>query len=58
MSILKTTDWFEEIDEYKPKKGPVTVPDELEEENDTDYMPFVNTGSDFDSDSFSIWADL
>ena len=32
--------------------------DELEEDYDTDYMPFVNTGSDFDSDSFSIWADL
>ena len=31
MSILKTTDWYEEIDEYKPTKGPVTVPDELEE---------------------------
>jgi len=58
MSILNGKDWFEEIDEYKPTMGPVTVPDEIEEEYDTDYMPFINTGSDFDADNFSIWSDL
>lgn len=53
-SILKDMDWFEEI-EYAPENTIVEVLDEDTEEN---LEVFGYDSDTFDSDSFSIWADL
>lgn len=53
-SVLKDMDWFEEI-EYAPENTIVEVLDEDTEEN---LEVFGYDSDRFDSDSFSIWADL
>lgn len=57
-SLLKNTDWFEELD-YAPDNKIVEV---LDEDSDTDTEVFlrdIGYNSDTtDIDSFAIWADL
>lgn len=54
-SLLKNTDWFEELD-YAPENVIVEVLEE-DEDND-DIRTYRNFDIDFDESSFSIWADL
>jgi len=56
MSVLKSNDWFEPIEEVVNDNVIVEV---LEEDDDS--IEFGSFGYDvdrFDSDTFSVWADL
>lgn len=53
-STLKNMDWFEEL-EYAPEDKIVEV---LEEDSEENLEVFGYDSDRFDSDSFSIWADL
>lgn len=55
-SLLKNTDWFEELD-YAPENTIVEVLEE-DEDNGNDIRTYRNFDIDFDESSFSIWADL
>ena len=57
MSILKTTDWYQDLDEYIEENRIVEV---LEEDDDIIDKPYFGVDYDsdrFDSDTFSIWCD-
>lgn len=57
MSRFNNDDWFEPL-EYAPEN---VICEVLEEDDDTIDKPYfgVNYDSDrFDSDTFSVWADL
>ena len=57
MSILKTTDWYQDLDEYIEENRIVEV---LEEDDDIIDKPYFGVDYDpdrFDSDTFSIWSD-
>lgn len=56
-SLLKNTDWFEELD-YAPDNKIVEVLEETTEDTEV-FLRDIGYNSDTtDIDSFAIWADL
>lgn len=54
-SVLKNTDWYQELEEYTPDNRIVEL---LEEDTEENLEVFGYNSDTFDGDTFSIWCDI